>query len=181
MIFSLNRPLILIGMPGCGKTALGRIVAEKLGLPFLDIDKCIFEQTGKDSAEHLRSKGDQGFLKFEGQITESLDIRNKIIASSGSSLLDENGLRHFKKFDSIMVFLDVSREVLRKRIAHRADGSSRIVGAETMSLIEIYMLRKKTYEENCDIYLKVSREAPKEVNAGRIIDGLEKYLQNEQS
>ena len=115
MIFSLNRPLILIGMPGCGKTALGRIVAEKLGLPFLDIDKCIFEQTGKDSAEHLRSKGDQGFLKFEGHITESLDIRNK------------------------------------------------------------------TYEENCDIYLKVSREAPKEVNAGRIIDGLEKYLQNEQS
>lgn len=149
--------IVLIGMPGSGKTKIGKLLAEKLNMDFVDIDEYIIEQTGRDTAEHLVELGDEAFLDFEANITKMLDKQNTVIASTGSVPLREDGIGHLRK-NGILVWMDIPLEIIAERVKGRADGDSRIVGAQTMTLDEIRAFRLKKYEENHDLYFTITEE-----------------------
>lgn len=152
--------ILLIGMPGSGKTAIGREVAKKMKKPFVDIDELILVLTGKDSAEHLKKLGDEKFLDFESKIAQKIKIKNGVIAASGSVPLRKIGIEHLKK-DAITIWMDIPLNIIEARVKKRSDGDSRIVGAEKMTFNEILEWRKKTYQENHNIYFTLEEEKPK--------------------
>ena len=75
--------LVLIGMPGSGKTAAGRLLAEKTGLPFFDTDQLIVEKAGKPITEIFRDAGEQAFRDLESEVIRDLSLRGGIIVSTG--------------------------------------------------------------------------------------------------
>jgi len=79
--------LVLIGMPGSGKTAIGHILAEKTGLPFCDTDQLIVEKAGKPITEIFRDSGEQAFRDLESEVIRDLSLRGGIIVSTGGGAI----------------------------------------------------------------------------------------------
>ena len=158
-IFSskMSQNLILIGMPGAGKTTFGREIARELQKDFLDFDEFIIEKTGRDAAEHLAEMGDDEFLDFEMDLARGIFGENLVIASSGSVPLRDDGILHLKK-NGPAVWLDTDVEIIKKWVPARADGDSRIVGADKLSFEEILNWRRKSYEKHADFKFEIQNE-----------------------
>lgn len=169
--------ILLLGMPGSGKTKIGKILARRLDCDFIDIDEFIFEQTGKDSAEHLAELGDDEFLKFESKLVQKIETENAIIATSGSVPLVEAGIEHLKK-NSFAIWLQPSFKIIEKRIAKRRGGSSRIVGMQTRTLSEIWKWREKAYAKHHHAIVTIKEETPTEEIVDQILEILQKNATN---
>ena len=76
--------VVLIGMPGAGKSTVGVVLAKKLGYRFMDSDLVIQDATGKMLHEIIAEQGTDGFLKVEEEINASLDCHRTVIATGGS-------------------------------------------------------------------------------------------------
>ena len=167
----ISNNILLIGMPGSGKTTIGKSLAGKLNMSFVDVDEFILKQTGKDSAEHLQELGDEAFLDFEEGIAKKIKVNNTVIATSGSVPLRKDGIEHLKK-NAVSIWLDVASETLEKRVKNREDGDSRIVGAQSKTLEDIFEWRKKAYQKNHSVRIKITDESLEEI-VEKILRGLE--------
>jgi len=147
------------------------MLAEKLNKKFIDIDEFIIQETGKDAADHLEQLGDEKFLEFEASVVKKINISDAIISSSGSVPLKKDGIDHLKK-NSITVWMDIPLEIIEQRVGARHDGDSRIVGASSMTLEEIFAWRKKSYQENHDFRFYITQEAEKEKNLEKLFSFL---------
>ncbi|MBU1089676.1 AAA family ATPase [Patescibacteria group bacterium] len=165
--------ILLLGMPGSGKTKIGKLLAKKLQRKFIDVDEFIFKKTGKDSAEHLAELGDAEFLKFEAGLVKKIKMTDAVIAASGSVPLVAEGIEHLKK-NAFAIWIKPSLEIIEKRVRGRSDGTSRIVGAQTKSLQEIWQWREKTYQSHHHAILEIEKETPAEEVAKRVLEILEK-------
>jgi len=160
--------IVLVGMPGSGKTAIGKLIAAELQREFLDVDEWIAATTGRDTSDHLAELGDNGFLDFECEISKQIQLANGVIATTGSNPLRADGINHLRK-DSITIWMDVPLEIIEARVGKRKDGDTRIVGAQTMTFPEILAWRIKEYEKNHDLRFVVDREKPKAENAALLL------------
>ena len=82
----LNREkqnLILIGMPGCGKSTIGRILAKKTGRRFLDADKCIEERIGMSIPEFFAREGEDAFRRIETEVLRDLGKESGLVIATG--------------------------------------------------------------------------------------------------
>ena len=86
--------IVLIGMPGTGKSVVGQALASRLGYEFVDVDDLIVERAGKTLPEILRQDGLEAFYKIEGQVGCDLNRQHTVIATGGSVV-------YGKKFDSL--------------------------------------------------------------------------------
>ena len=107
--------IILIGFMGSGKTAAGEIVAEKLGLRFVDIDKLIEEEQKMPISEIFSTFGEDYFRNLEKKmVTKISNEKNKIIATGGGVVLNPENMANLRKNGTI-IWLAVSPEAARKR------------------------------------------------------------------
>jgi shikimate kinase len=171
--YSFGMNILLIGMPGSGKSRIGKMLAEKLQREFIDVDDFIIAETGKDSAEHLAELGDTGFLDFEAKLVQKIDVENHVIAASGSVPLIEEGIEHLKK-NAFAIWLKPPLHILKKRVEKRADGDTRIVGMQSKSFEEIWEWREKEYEKHHHAILEIGEETPKEKVVVELMKILEK-------
>ena len=79
--------IVLIGMPGTGKSVVGRALADRLGYNFVDVDDLIVEAAGKTLPEILRTDGLDSFVELEGRVGEDLNFEDTVIATGGSMVL----------------------------------------------------------------------------------------------
>ena len=84
----------LIGMPSSGKSVLGKMLAKKRKMTFLDLDTVIQENTGKLLREIIAEEGREGFLQIEGDTGASLSVENTVISPGGSICYSEKAMRH---------------------------------------------------------------------------------------
>ena len=90
--------IVLIGMPGTGKSVVGRALAERLRYDFVDVDDLIVEAAGeKTLADVLRKRGVNDFLSLESEVAGTLDKENTVIATGGSVVLSDKAMQHLKK------------------------------------------------------------------------------------
>ncbi len=164
--------ILLIGMPGSGKTKIGKLLAKELRRKFVDVDEFISEKTGKDSAEHLKELGDTEFLKFEAELVKKIETKNAVIAASGSVPLVTEGIEHLKK-NAFAIWLKPSLKIIEERVGRRNDGISRIVGAQTKTLAEIWKWRGSAYLSHHHAVLDIETEIPAEEVVKRILEILE--------
>ena len=113
-IHTLNN-LVLIGMPGAGKSTVGVVIAKKLGYHFMDSDLVIQERTGKMLHEIIEEKGTDGFLQVEGEINASLCCDRMVIATGGSVVYSAKAMEHLKEIGSV-VYLQLSYEAVAERL-----------------------------------------------------------------
>ena len=109
--------IILIGMPGSGKSTSGVILAKAAGMEFVDTDLLIQRKTGKKLQEIIDGSGIDSFLKIESDILAAISCKNSVISTGGSAVCTEKAMRHLKEMGTI-VFLDVPVAELKRRISN---------------------------------------------------------------
>ena len=88
--------IVLIGMPGAGKSTVGVVLAKNMGMSFMDSDLVIQEQEGKKLHEIIEECGSDGFLKVEERINASLNPTNTVIATGGSVVYGAKAMEHLR-------------------------------------------------------------------------------------
>lgn len=107
--------VILIGMPGSGKSTVGVVLAKILGYDFIDLDIVIAKREGMALQEIIDSRGVDEFLKCEEAAASALSCKRSVVATGGSAVLSEKGMENLKKQGTVM-FFDVPFDELRGRI-----------------------------------------------------------------
>ena len=144
----MKNNIVLIGMPSCGKSTIGVVLAKVLGYRFLDSDLVIQEQTGKLLCELIDEKGIDGFNAIENQVNASLTCERCVIATGGSVIYGSDAMEHLKK-NGVVVYLRLSLSTLEERIG---DLTARGVSIrENQSFEDLYLERKPLYEKYADI------------------------------
>ncbi len=139
--------LVLIGMPGVGKSTVGVILAKVLGYQFLDSDLEIQRQEGMLLCEIIEKKGADGFLAVENRVNASLDVHRTVIATGGSVVYGKEAMEHLASIGKI-VYLKVSYDILQKRL-HDIKGRG-VVTKEGQTLADLYKERTPLYEHYAD-------------------------------
>ena len=140
--------IILIGMPSCGKSTLGVLLAKKLGYEFIDSDLCIQKKHGKLLHELIAEHGNEGFLAIESEVNCAMDAQNAIIATGGSAVYSEAAMRHLATLGKI-VYIHISYEEMEARLgdfAHRG-----VVMPAGYTLRDLYNERAALYERYADL------------------------------
>ena len=144
----MKNNIVLIGMPGVGKSTVGVILAKVLGYQFLDADLVIQEQEGKLLHEIIEEKGTDGFIRVENRVNASLDTDKTIIATGGSVVYGKEAMEHLKEIGQV-VYLEVPFEELEKRLADiKGRGVVLRVG---QTLKDLYLERTPLYEKYADV------------------------------
>ena len=140
--------IVLIGMPGVGKSTVGVILAKVLGYQFLDADLVIQQQEKKLLSEIIEDVGTEGFIEVENRVNASIEATHTIIATGGSVVYGKEAMEHLKSIGTV-VYLHVPFEDLEKRLADiRGRG---VVLKEGQNLKDLFEERTPLYEKNADI------------------------------
>lgn len=140
--------VVLIGMPGSGKSTVGVLLAKRLGLGFIDTDLLIQEEAGRTLQEIIDGDGYQALRRIEEQVLLKLDVQRQVISTGGSAVYSAPAMAHLKT-GGVVVFLDIPLEVVLERIGdHSARGISR---RPDQSLEELFIERFELYSRVADI------------------------------
>ena len=139
--------VVLIGMPGAGKSTVGVVVAKRLGYRFLDSDLLIQEKTGKLLHELITEHGVEGFWRIEEEVNAAIDVTNTVIATGGSVCHEEKAMAHLDSIGTV-VYLKLSYEALEERLGD--------LNARGVTLREGQTL-KDLYDERDPLYEKYAR------------------------
>ena len=141
--------VILIGMPGTGKSVVGRALAERLGYTFIDADDVIVETAGKTLPEILRTDGLDTFLEIEARVGETMEYENTVIATGGSMVLYEKAMEHLKE-NGVVVWLETPLSQINDRMPD--DLTDRGIAApQGMTIRQIYDQREPLYAKYADL------------------------------
>ena len=140
--------VILIGMPGSGKSTLGVLLAKKLAKRFVDTDIEIQQFTGEPLQQTLETQGYKALRDIEAQVLSNLNFENSVVATGGSAVYSKEAMNHLRQQNGWVVFLNVGVEQLEARIK---DFSTRgIAGAPGQSIRDLYSERYPLYQEFAD-------------------------------
>ncbi len=107
-----KRNIVLIGMPSCGKSTLGKILAKELKLKFVDTDKLVEEKANQKPHEIIKEKGEAVFRKTEAEVIKDLSLKNGlVIATGGGAVLNSNNIKELSR-NGVLVFLDRPLDML---------------------------------------------------------------------
>ena len=112
----LKDNIVLIGMPGVGKSTVGVILAKVLGYQFVDADLVIQEQEGRLLHEIIAQDGTDGFIEVENRVNASIEAHHAIIATGGSVVYGKEAMEHLAEIGTIL-YLEVPYAALEKRLA----------------------------------------------------------------
>jgi len=148
--------IILIGMPGAGKSTLGVLLAKTLGMSFVDTDIVLQEKEGRLLHEILNTDGLEYFLEAEESTVMQLEVENCVIATGGSVVYSQKAMEYLRS-TGIAIYLYVSFEEIQKRI--RNIKTRGIVIPRGKNLEDIYKEREPLYMTHCDIMLDCTNKS----------------------
>ena len=136
--------IVLIGMPGAGKSTLGVVLAKVLGYQFIDTDLLIQESEGRLLKDIISQDGLETFIKIENHINASINTRHSVIATGGSVIYGKEAMEHLRE-TGIVIYLKLSYQTISKRL-----GNIRQRGVVLKDGQDLYGL----YEDRCPLYEK---------------------------
>lgn len=146
----MKKNVILIGMPGCGKSTVGVVLAKVIGHRFLDSDLLIQEKTGKLLHEIISEVGTEGFLQLENEVNTSLETSHSVIATGGSVIYGKEAMEHLRNIGYV-VYLKLSLDSVAERLG---DLNQRgVARKEGQGLKELYEERVPFYESYANFIL----------------------------
>lgn len=171
----MKTSIALIGFMGTGKTVVGRLLAEKLGKEFIEMDALIEKKAGKSIPEIFRQQGETGFRELEIEVTRKIaGKKNAVIACGGGIVLNTINIDRLRQ-ECVIVCLTASPEVILKRTSSDKDGRPLLAVADrTRQIKELLKFRRHYYERSADITVNTSRLKVESVVA-RIIGKLREH------
>jgi len=140
--------IILIGMPGAGKSTLGVVLAKALGFSFIDTDLLIQSEQNDKLYRIIEKKGIEKFIEIENNCVSSLTAEKSIIATGGSVIFGREGMENLKNLGAV-IYLKVEEKEIERRLSNIKTRG--IVMGEDETIEEIYETRTPLYEKYADI------------------------------
>ncbi len=136
--------IILIGMPGCGKSTVGVLLAKAMQYSFVDCDLIIQKSCGMSLQEIIDSKGLDTFLAAEEAVLCGMDETDSVIATGGSAVYSDEAMKHLKK-DAVTLYISLPCSEIERRLTNIKTRGVAISKGKTISSL---------YEERCPLYEK---------------------------
>ncbi len=163
--------IILIGMPGAGKSTIGVLLAKVLSRSFVDTDVYIQAHEGRGLQEIIDADGLEAFRAVEERHILSLDCQDHVVATGGSVVYSELAMRHLKA-TGIVIYLDLPLLVIEKRLTNIA--SRGVVMGPKQTLANLHDERRPLYLRYADIIIDCANLSHEEI-LGKITDSLVAY------
>ena len=148
-----NGNIILIGMPGCGKTTIGTELAEKLGYGYIDSDSVIVAREGKRLSQIIEEQGRERFLDIEAKINSEICANRCVIATGGSVIYRDYAMQKLKEKGKI-VYLKLSYETIESRLGDLVKRG--VALKEGYTLFDLYNERTPLYEKYADTVVELN-------------------------
>ncbi|MBE6596615.1 MAG: shikimate kinase [Ruminococcaceae bacterium] len=146
--------IVLIGMPGCGKSTLGIVLAKMLCMDFVDVDLVIQKKIGMPLQEYIDSEGVDAFLELEADTVVGLECENTVIATGGSAVMRTRAAERLSSLGTV-VYLSLPLHEIEKRVTNLETRGIAMKAGESLS--DVYELRRPIYEKYAEITADVSR------------------------
>lgn len=140
--------IVLIGMPGCGKSTIGVLLDKSMLYDFLDTDLIIQQKLSMPLCEIIKAKGAEKFKMIENDILSEINAENTVIATGGSAVYGKGAMKHLKEIGKI-VYLKLPLEEIEQRIKNIKTRGIVMENGETLK--DIYLKRTPIYEKYADI------------------------------
>lgn len=155
-ILSLKRNVVLTGMPGSGKSTIGKRIAEELSFDFYDTDELIVKKYGKTIPEIFSEIGEKGFRQLESEaVYEISSFQGAVIATGGGAILNETNVEMLRE-NGIVYFID-------RDINSIAATSDRPLSSNRKDLEKRYAERYPLYKERCDRHIVITNTVDENV------------------
>lgn len=146
-----KKNIVLIGMPGVGKSTIGVIAAKQLGYQFVDADLLIQQQEDRLLHEIISQEGIEGFLEIENRVNASIETEGAVIATGGSVVYGREAMEHLKEI-GVVVYLKLPYSHLKRRLRNLKDRG--VVLREGQTLWDLYEERTLLYEKYADLVVE---------------------------
>ena len=145
-----KKSVVLIGMPGVGKSTIGVVLAKNLGISFIDSDLLIQEREEKKLYELIDERGFEEFLDIEGAVNASLNPKAAVIATGGSAVYRDDAMRHLAEF-AMICYLRLPYEGIAERLGDLTERG--VVFQPGQSLKQLYDERVPLYEKYANLII----------------------------
>ena len=146
--------IVLIGMPGCGKSTVGVLLAKALQMDFVDTDIVLQQQQGKKLQEILDQIGNDAFLKLEEDCVRGLDYDHTVIATGGSVVYGKSAMRHLHE-NGLVVYIQLPYDEIERRLSHLATRGVTLTKGQTLR--NLYDERIPLYEAEADYVFEAEK------------------------
>lgn len=143
--------IVLIGMPGAGKSTVGVVLAKVLGYDFLDSDLVIQQKDGRLLSQIIAEEGTDGFIRIENRINAGLDVNRSVIATGGSVVYGKEAMEHLKSIGTV-VYLKLTYQTIENRLGDLKNRG--VVLREGQTLADLYRERTSLYEKYADVTIE---------------------------
>lgn len=144
----MKNNIVLIGMPGVGKSTLGVVLAKELGYEFVDADLLIQKREKRLLKEIIAQEGVDGFLKIENDVNAGIQTDKTVIATGGSVIYGAEAMEHLKEIGTV-VYLKLDYETLDSRLGSLKGRG--VVLRDGQTLKSLYEERVPLYEKYADV------------------------------
>lgn len=154
--------VVLIGMPGAGKSTVGVVLAKRLGYGFIDSDLVIQEHTGMLLHQIMKEKGVDGFLKVENDVNASIKTDKSVIATGGSVIYGREAMAHLKRIGTV-IYLKLGLASIEERLGDLKERGVAVRDGQTLE--DLYAERVPCYEKYADITVDCEDRMIKDIAA----------------
>ena len=154
----MKTSIALIGFMGTGKTAVGKVLAAKLGKEFVELDSLIEKKAGKSIPSIFQQDSEIGFRELEIEATKEVaNKKNAVIACGGGIVLNKINIDRLRK-ECIIVYLTASPGIILKRTAGDKNGRPLLVVSDrALQIKELLRFRQPFYQRAADIKIDTSK------------------------
>ena len=149
-----KRNIVLIGMPGVGKSTIGVVLAKMFGYDFVDADLIIQQQCDKTLQRLIDSLGPSGFIAVENEVLSGMDFSNTVISTGGSAIYSEDAMKHLAEEGDI-VYLRASRDELADRLSSFDERGVVVRNSDEIGLDVLLEERIPLYEKYAQITVDI--------------------------
>jgi len=151
-----RKNIVLIGMPACGKSVTGVVLAKALKMKFIDTDLMIQERAGKGLQEIINEDGMEAFKALEREVLCSMEVGNAVIATGGSAVYYDDAMKHLAE-NGVILYIEIDLQGVKKRL--RNIKTRGVAMSKGQTLDDLYAQRVPLYEKYADIKVKSDRHS----------------------
>lgn len=162
--------IILIGMPGSGKSTIGVVLAKILNYDFVDVDLVIQQRCDKTLQRLIDALGPDGFISVENEVLLDMDFQHTIISTGGSAVYSHDAITHLAEIGRI-VYLEVGLPELKERLSDFSERGVVMRREGCTSLEDLFEERVPLYEKYAEVTVNIDGLSITE-SARKVIEAL---------